>query len=203
MNTFGKCLNYEKSMQLKADHFYSMRFGCNPIRYDYNGYIGKTMQNKDIDISLPVNGYKNGYCNISEKYRSFDYGDMMVELYSNYEIKKQGWGMKGASDYVFYFTPKQTYIVNSDQLKDITERVHRRLFNNFQRSELLDKLIKLGSVDTTIQIYPYQDSTNITLYKIPTLDEENNVKYNGICYCITWEDLEKLGVEITKKPTIF
>jgi hypothetical protein len=51
------------------------------------------MQRNDIDCSITVEcGDRFRGINISEKFRRVDWGDMLIELYSEYPAKK-GWGL--------------------------------------------------------------------------------------------------------------
>ena len=207
MNTFYDCKKFEKDCIPKADKLLN-KAGAEYVRWKYSEFVGKTMQNKDIDLTMKVDGFNNGYCHISEKFRSGDYGDMMIELYSNYKGNvwdaKQGWGMNTEADYIFYYTPERTYIVNAKQLKLVATRIHQRLFNNMYNilgMPLDEYFSKHGDFfDHHVKITPIGEA-DIRVFKIPTVAADNT--YYGICITSDWETLEKLGVEVTKYDSIF
>ena len=56
---------------------------------------------------------------VEEKFRQIDYGDFLVEEWSNLEQKKVGWTMddKKISDYVAYHVPGKCYILHFPTLR--------------------------------------------------------------------------------------
>ena len=203
MNNFYTAITYEKSMQSSADKFYkhliyNILFPNCPKEYiniqikrwDFADPDGRKMQLDDIDVTLYVDINRPEFSepshyqwNISEKFRTIDYGDMFIELYSKYPHTK-GWGCNTKADKIFYFTPNNVYIIKTEQLKDTVNDI----LSQFD----LDVLMKSVSINDGI----YKD-TLITFNKIPTKINKK-VMWNGVGTCISWDNLTKLGIKIEK-----
>lgn len=198
MSTFDECLKYAESKIWIAENFYNIFHGphLKKIRWFWNDPAGRRMQQKDIDISIEQPGFKNGYINISEKFRSMDYGDMFIELYSKWSDTEfnsiPGWGLEGESDFIYYYVPGKLYAIDNERLKYIVKRIHQRIFGPNFYHNLRGELKELDSYDLEVNITINNKEYNIPiqLRKIKTNAGENT--YQGLGMIIEWKYLRKL-----------
>lgn len=192
MNSFQKALEYEQTMIPRADEAYKnlfSRFGHELVitRYDYNDPVGRKMQKNGADLKLTL---KDKYGNsssltISEKFRSADWGDMFVELYSQYP-KVQGWGVTSQGvDFIAYFTPKKLYFVNYSDLLNVASDI---IFTHSigMHKEISDSFLEHNRNDCRYAI---------SLKVIPTYTNTDKPTWNGVGVGITWEALKDWGVK--------
>lgn len=106
-STFSGALAYERSCQPLADSFLKSKYPDKRIyRPDYykSGY-DKELQLADVDVIV---SNKEGWPNewyISEKFRSKSWPDVLIELYSDYDKKVEGWAPKSiAHEHYFYYS---------------------------------------------------------------------------------------------------
>lgn len=130
------------------------------------------MQRKDCDLSITL---QNGQVkNISEKFRSKDYGDMVIELLTD---GKLGWGVTGESDGICYFVPGKCYLVNTSDLKslakDILERYGLTLMTTVSFAETT---IKDGNMRMTFKCFS---------------NSRDGRTWKNVVVCIPWNDLQK------------
>lgn len=139
MNNFYEALKYEDSQMSPANKFYESLGFTNIRRCRYETPTGRKNQEADIDLKAKYNGK---IIKISEKFRSIDYGDVMVELEDKFEgsMNKNGWIFKSKADYIFYHTPKALYIIPVVYLRKLAEYVYDTQWDNFK-----DKILKLPS----------------------------------------------------------
>ena len=142
-NDFYNALDYERSMFGKTDIFYEKwiknilyasypwnLMEINLSRWDWNTPEGRTKQMSDIDITIDVDvksGQIKNHYNISEKFRTDDYGDMFIELYSKYPNVK-GWGPTTEADLIFYHTPKNLYYIDAKDIKSVSNDIMNTIF---------------------------------------------------------------------------
>jgi len=100
MNNFNKDLQY--SFDLKDENFINnFYFKVFPNLERIENVIEMELQKRGIDKVLH---FKNGkQILIDEKKRRVNYGDILIEEFSNYENKKWGWiGRDKHTDYIIY-----------------------------------------------------------------------------------------------------
>lgn len=193
MDNFQKALEYEQTIGIpRADEAYKNLFSRYDhelviTRYDYNDPAGREMQKNGADLKLTLKDkYGNsGSLTISEKFRSADWGDMFVELYSQYP-RVQGWGVTSQGvDFVAYFTPKKLYFVNYGDLLNVASDI---LFthNIGMYKEISNSLIKHNRNNY---------SEYIDLKVIPTYTDTDKLAWNGVGVCIPWGTLKDWGVK--------
>lgn len=195
-NDFLKALTYEKEQFPRADEFYRrvLNGPMNKIkitRWDYQlNDVHRRMQDDGIDVTieneLATNEYDRRVIGISEKFRTSDFGDMFIELYSKFP-NVIGWGLKEKADLVAYFTPWHTYIIDNDQLKKVIQAI----------SDKLDaEALAEGLKEARCFQYIYKDKI-MEVRKVPT-HHNGKVAWEGVGVCIKWQDLQDLGVTIAK-----
>lgn len=196
MNNFQKSLEYEQTIGIpRADEAYKNLFSKHGYelvitRYDYNDPVGREMQKNGADLKLTLKDEYDEHNNssnltISEKFRSADWGDMFVELYSQYP-RVQGWGVTSQGvDLIAYFTPKKLYFVNYGDLLNVASDI---LFthNIGMDKEISDRVLKHNRNDY---------SEHIDLKVIPTYTNTDKPAWNGVGVCISWEALKAWGVK--------
>ena len=193
---FLKALTYEKEQFPSADEFYRrvLNNSMNKIkitRWDYQlNAKHRKMQEDGIDVTieneLATNEYDRRVISISEKFRTSDFGDMFIELYSKFP-NVTGWGLKEKADLVAYFTPWNTYIIDNDQLKKVVQAIY---------DELDAETLAEGLKEAKCFQYIYKDKI-MEVRKVPTR-LNGKVAWEGVGVCIKWEDLKDLGVTIAK-----
>lgn len=193
---FLKALAYEKEQFPRADEFYRrvLNNSMNKIkitRWDYQlNAEHRKMQEDGIDVTieneLATNEYDRRVISISEKFRTSDFGDMFIELYSKFP-NITGWGLKEKADLVAYFTPWNVYIIDNDQLKKVVQAIYDEL-----DAETLAEDLK----EAKCFQYIYKDKI-MEVRKVPTC-LNGKVAWEGVGVCIKWEDLKDLGVTIAK-----
>ena len=192
MVSFQKALEYEQLMIPRADEAYKNLFSRHDhelviTRYDYNDPEGREMQKNGADLKLTLKDkYGNsGNLTISEKFRSSDWGDMFVELYSQYP-RVQGWGVTSQGiDFIAYFTPKKLYFVNYGDLLNVASDII------FTHSIGMHQEISDSILEHNINDY----KSIVELKVIPTYTDSNKPAWKGVGVGITWETLKAWGVK--------
>ena len=183
-NDFYSALTYEREQFPRADKFYKKILTDNIkiTRWDYNkDSYHRKMQDSGIDLTIENAGRE---ISISEKFRTSDFGDMFIELYSKFP-NVIGWGHHEAADIIAYFTPYNTYIVDNKQLTKLIGEISKEL------GDLTEDF-----KDTKCIQYIYKGKV-MELRKVPTI-LNNKVAWESVGVCIKWDDLKELGISITK-----
>lgn len=115
IHNFSQSKLYENEQIKRADKFYRDILHVSDIkRFNYQFSEERKMQRQDIDLILT---YQNKSYKVSEKFRSKDFGDLYLEIYSKYP-NVLGWLREGVSDYLMYFTPENVYCIDDHSLKN-------------------------------------------------------------------------------------
>lgn len=113
INDFKTDLEYSEDDKV-FDDFYKKMF---PNLKSIDFCEDLDTQFKGIDKIIT---FKNGgIVTIDEKKRRVDYGDILLELYSNYQTKRRGWLFTAQCDYIAYaiMPSKTVYLLPSLLLK--------------------------------------------------------------------------------------
>lgn len=181
------------------DAFYQKNLNAKVLsRTDYDTPEGKSLQQQDVDaiLSMP----DNREIKVSEKDRTKDYGDMLIEMYSIFP-DTPGWMEDSEADYIAYFIInediiEQVYWINAHQLKDfynsqlksieLLSNEFRVLKSNFKMRSTRKNIFipNLGIEATLIQAYNKPCGSDTDWYT-----ESISIKYS---------DLQKFGIEIKK-----
>ena len=203
-NNFFKALEYEKSQQKKADDFYKKLFGDKLLeikRWDYNeDECSRKMQQMGVDVTLTIKFTGRTFNNvidksklnisyhISEKFRTKDWGDMLIELYSKFPETK-GWGHHNAADYIVYFVGDNVYVIDNKELVSFVENISNDISENF-----LNNIFKTNTKKRYFECYK---GKSINIIKTPTcLDDKEGWESVGVC--VKWDDLKEFGIRIKK-----
>ena len=182
MSTFQQSLKIEKDLQPEADRFYKDVLGATTIkRYDWDDPLQRQFQQKDIDCSIEL--YAPGldvfWLNVSEKFRTADWGDMCIELWWDFEGKKEGWALKGESDMILYTTPSYyVEIWNNDRFKYAVREIMKE-YNRERILSLTSDIKRNGVVKVKLN-----NRFDARLIKVWTED-----MWYGISICIPWKTL--------------
>lgn len=210
-SNFKKAIAYEKSQQPVADNLYIRQF-CNKndiYRYDYDKSAeNQWYQHQDIDCSIidrnnPLKLSQRpsqARIYISEKFRSEDWGDMTIELYSSYYKDKLGWGVTSGEilDYYFYFVRSlhndrygTAYQISRRVVKELAD-MFLNAFNEWDlKNDFLinkNKTIKAklcGMNVSFMKIWSHNGkgdewmgiSVNVPWYEIKNLSEKRNAEF--------------------------
>ena len=203
---FNRSLGIEKECQPFADDFYKATLeGVKIKRYDYNNPEEKVYQTHDIDCKLTPHAPGIGEFDlyVSEKFRLNDWGDMFIELWSDFEGKKLGWADVSDDDNLkpdiyMYFTPNSIYeIWNHQDFRGLVNKLHKVIDRDRIKDILyVDKNIKISDKDNYTTNIDFEGSE---VKFIKTHSYRDGRGWNGIGVCIKWKDLvEKFGVNIVK-----
>lgn len=196
---FEAALDYEKSCQSRADLFYNNRYpGQHIFRPDWENY--KSIQQADIDVLIRPD-YKDGFpqeLKISEKFRTQPWHDICIEIYEDFDKRREGWGSKTAAEWHFFFHEhkwKQTKTVpDGTGKKVVVEEEHDQSFVRMVPTWAIRKMCafckdvyteafkdmrenKVGSKETLI------DDAEIKLLLVPT-KVNGKTAYVGACACV-------------------
>lgn len=143
-NSFARCLAFEESQMEGANRFYEYLSASNIRRCRWSTSGGKAKQKADIDLemrwSLELNGeVKNKIWKISEKFRSADYPDIMLEIYDDVH-NMTGSNLHSEADLLFYHTPSALYILDAQAVKEYIQSIS----NRFIIAEDITTCIRLG-----------------------------------------------------------
>ena len=96
-NNFAKASAIEKNAMGPANEAYKSLGITNIRRCSWNTEGGRKNQRDDIDLIATWNGKRT---KISEKFRTLDAGDILVELLSDIDNHKPGSYIKSQADYI-------------------------------------------------------------------------------------------------------
>ncbi len=133
---FSQSLNYEHSKFPIQDKFYTETLGAHKIvRIGFEDPESQHLQRLDVDVQFE---YKGRIINVSEKNRTCDYGDLLLEFYSKFPHTK-GWMDNSNADYLAYFVPNKVYWIDKAELVDFyNEHLKKAVPDSFFQ-ELVDK----------------------------------------------------------------
>lgn len=191
-DTFLDALKYEKSNHAWADEWYKKHLNAESIiRWDWDEPIGHYKQQNDIDCTIQK---EDTTLNISEKFRSVDFGDMFIEIYSMYP-SVPGWAIKSAADLIAYHTPTRSYLVNAKQIELLAELV----LIGFDADDNKEEIIRTGSGSGFIKIPNFKNPDLVhnlkVKYKAIKTFRPGCTSWTGVGFCITWNALDKLGIK--------
>ena len=213
MDTFKDALDYEKSMQPIADHFYKDKMGAVEIvRYNYNDPRGKVMQKKDIDCTIMIHDNQKNIIpiNISEKFRREYWGDMWIELYSRYPNTK-GWALESDGvDLIAYFI--DGIRIGFDKFGEIIDEASVYLVDAKQIKNLAKNIINQFDNDINLKDHLLEDKKYTTKYEFNGKQYDvvfrtsktirPGYSYDGVGVCIRWDDLKEMGIKTEYKNRI-
>jgi len=189
---FSKSLNYEHSNFPKADKFYTEKLKAGSItRIGFEDEESKALQRLDVDVSFVYKGKK---INVSEKDRTADYGDLLLEFYSKFP-HTPGWMNNSAADYLAYFVPNKVYWIDKKQLSlfyhntladVIPDSFFQQLINNYPRqSRREQKIIELNGTREAVTV--------VQAFNAPRNSSSFWYTEN---ICVKFTTLKKAGVQI-------
>lgn len=171
-------LKVEQSQFEKQDRIYRHLFGHEPHRLDYDKYTDA--QRDDIDLVIKNNSGRP--LKISEKYRPFDYGDVLFEVWSVFPNDK-GWGCESKADIMTYWTPTKLTIIDIRKTVEIFER------NEISKQmHLIEDSKELCSFILNHKTYYFWVVRAI------------NQTYSSLSVALKYEHLDKLGIKYSVIP---
>lgn len=156
LHRFSKSLELERQQAASADSFYTKVLGARQvIRYASESAQDMAMQRLDIDVTIKVG---ERIFQISEKFRTRDFDDLYLEVYSKYP-PILGWMDTGSPQVLVYFTPSKVHWIAHKELKDfyllhlkpaLDEKWFASLYNS--NDSIVSHKLKLDSITTHIRI---------------------------------------------------
>ncbi len=166
-------LKVEQSQFEKQDELYRQWFNNNPHRIDYNKY--PDIQRADID--LVIKNRQGNPVKISEKYRPYDYGDILFEVWSVFP-NKHGWALESKADILAYWFPTRVVIIDILKTVEIFER------NEISKQmHLIEDSKELCSFILNNKTYYFWVVRAI------------NQTYSSLSVALKYEHLDKLGIK--------
>ena len=195
MQEFNSCIDIEKEGQPKADKFYRSRGATNITRWNWDDTEhGQYMQQDDIDATVE---FYNAFSildaskkaiDISEKFRTRDFGDHMIEIWSNYQKKNPGSHIKCEADWLEQFVPGGVYeVTNASALRTLATYAR----DYFDWDSLFTTLKPQFPSEPMTFIYK-GNTYNVKLYKGVSTRGDNH--WNNLCMIVSWDDLAHMGI---------
>lgn len=178
VHDFKDSLKVEQSQFERQDNFYRHLFGHEPNRLDYDKY--PEAQREDIDLTITNKAGK--VKTISEKYRPYDYNDILLEVFSVFPNKK-GWAMDSHADILAYWFPSRLFLLDMVQIKTM-----------FTKNSISKKVHLIDGSAERVKI-----EINGSEYN-PLLIRARNKTYSSLSLVLSFEDLYKLGINYSLIP---
>lgn len=137
-NNFATACMVEKKAMEPANNAYKRLGITNIKRCSWNTKGGMENQKNDIDLMATWNGKR---LKISEKFRSLDVDDILVELISDIENHKLGSYIKSQADYIFYHMLSSLYVLDVIKLQKMINDLDlnpnkKNIIDNFDQGQL-------------------------------------------------------------------
>lgn len=202
---FKNDLEFEDRCKKVADNIYR-KLGATKIRrWDYQNKEGKDKQLEDIDVTIATKNRvynasekfdASGEFKVSEKFRTSDYGDMLIEI-KNHPIGdkqnlKDSWGFESKADYYMYFVPGVLHEISTKPLKNYLNDHKKEL------EELVRGFISSPKYDANIKIRGKHvggirfDNKNCSLVSCKSYNESNKQEWMSISICIPWRNINSI-----------
>lgn len=189
---FSRSLSYEQSKFPVQDKFYTEKLGAKVItRADFDDEEGRALQRMDVDVQFEYHGE---LINVSEKHRTRDYGDLLLEFYSMFP-HTPGWMNNSNADYLAYFVPGKVYWINKRELEDFYENVLEPVVPDSVFAQLASNNPRKSTrVDKTIVVNGRQERvTVVQAYNHPYYSDKEWYTEN---ICVSFACLKRAGVHI-------
>ena len=189
---FSESLSYEQSNFPVQDQFYTEQLGATVItRADFDDEEGRVLQRMDVDVQFMYNG---NLINVSEKNRTRDYGDLLLEFYSKFP-DTPGWMNNSNADYLAYFVPGKVYWINKRDLEVFYHNVLEPVIPDDYFAQLVhDNPKKSTRVARTININGMRETvTVVQAYNHPWGTSQEWYTEN---ICVSFDCLARAGVHI-------
>lgn len=192
-HNYYQSLEYEKKWHPIADAFYYSKYpNCNIKRYDTQSVEDIQLQKKDIDCSILC---EDRTIHISEKFRTKNYGDLLIELYSKYS-HTLGWSKESEAEFLAYFAERQVYIISMKDIKNTLLKIDTEGLLEIEIEKFhYNNLHKSAQKKIVIETIP--------LSLIQAYNKLDNANWHTISIAIRWEEIQKLGVGFKRYPTQF
>lgn len=195
MASFKDCIKIEEKGREKFGNSFAQFWkdwnlvGGNIQRYIYKESEESTQMQLD-DVDLRIGPYL-----ISEKYRTSFFGDILVELLSNIDRRKVGWGTESRADYLFYFSRdfRERKIRCVVVKMDLVRAVAREIMNSEQK--FLEKYITSSPQDAH---WNNVSESGREFHMPPTMIAEQ-VKWRGLCASVRYDEIAKFQTHLFKQ----
>lgn len=186
-NIITNALAYEASQQSLADQFYRNQYpGIQIIRYSWDNPEGQKQQRRGIDVELVFpDGHRLA---IQEKFRSSNFPDVWIEILSDLEHNKLGWGIMDECDiYAFFHEPnREVRIIPREEIRRFAGLALTRaeLFREVENQENGVIQEDLKNSQGTFE--------NIDFRVVPSFAGEN--KWVGASICVPLEYFNEIQI---------
>lgn len=182
---FSDSQNFEKENFSFADEFYTEKLGAKDLyRIGYGNSLEKRLQRNDVDLIFSWNG-RDWF--VSEKFRKNDFGDLLIEFYSNFP-QKTGWMDNSKADLLAYFAGENVYIIDKIHLKKFYHSVLFPAVPNEYFEEMISQRQNFAKKEILLKEKPE---------KICIISAENN-SYHTVSIGIPFRILVDFGIKFKK-----
>lgn len=194
MSTFAQQLKYEQKCIPLADKYIKLRFGNKPF-YRPTWKDNRELQEADVDVvvqspelAVRAPGWSEYY--ISEKFRKKNWDDVLVEIYSNYEAGKPGWGLKTIAHEHWYYYSITTKHSRCEQIPTWAIRKAAQTFK--EPLELVIKdMYETNNTVRKVSMFGYE----VTIVLSPTT-KNYKTEYHSVCIAIPAKYFEDINADI-------
>lgn len=192
---FNKCLGWEAPQWASAHTFakaWAKKEGLpDSVEWmEWDDPKGRMWQKRDVDAFA-------GCVPVSMKFRFEDFGDMLIELYSDMEEGKEGWGSTSRSHNIFYFISLER--VNREmsepspvlkwKVNVIDTDYVRRLVHSLRGDPEIQRLRDLSAWPTdTYTVKAATREGEVQVIRIPTFIG-GNLMWWGLCVAVPWDQI--------------
>lgn len=197
---FQNSLSYEQQNFKIQDKVYTDLGATDITRYVFDSQEGNAMQYDDIDVSFSVHNSKWRVF-VSEKRRKNDYGDVLIEVYSDYASNRLGWIYpKKPQNYAGPTPSVLAYYVGTNKVYFIDYKELQSFYNSLAQASL----IQLSWFDELIAMHPREsgqmkhtvsfNGRQLAIYAIQAYNSDGDYYTESIS--ISLSDLVAAGVSV-------
>lgn len=206
-STFSSALAYERACQPLADRFLHEQYpDKNIYRPDYHkGGRDKELQLADVDVVISNKEGRPNEWYISEKFRSNPWHDILIEFWSNYDEKKEGWALNSAAhEHYIYYSDIRTksdgrVLRDKSFLRIVPTWAIKRAAQTFKPfiDPIVHDMYVSGVYHRQVELMGY----HVTVIISKTFGSNNEVLYFGASAAIDMKYFEDINANIKEIKT--
>lgn len=167
----------------RADRYYRSEGATLITRFRWDDPVGRSLQQDDVDLMVEFD-HDDHSVHISEKFRSEDHGDCMIELWSSFDDKTDGWAVRCFADVLYYFVPGGVYEVkDTDRLRTVAECVRYQIDWGTINKNIGDRKFM---VPEYAPLWNGSRLDKLRVYKGSSYRKDGST-WNGFCIVVPWD----------------